>query len=459
MATTPVLAPGQETFFVHPIPDDAAEVRVSARPGFANAPGARFVLKAAFERTRNGRSLGKLYNEAALFDYEGQAAFEIGVGSRAANATAPGAQNLVIARPDSTSRFLFLSIRNLPQATGDAIADLAIVSHPASSLTACEAGSTAEQCGAAQCSGRGLLLERNGEPFCECEPGWAASTRCASPKYASFSRLQDAAQNVDYLCSICELELEMESGGLAILKVPPPLQIGSTVTLEVVALQGNDEPGPASATRRQLQLATVGDDDALGGDSSSLSSLGSMSLLGAGALPRSISDFSSISRTGSNTSLQIAQSGSATSFFVAAHAHRGGTFRVRARRSQMVYEEPATEYLIQEVMRWILGTQQGLIVFGMAITFVTLVVLGCLFDQCAPDWMKFCCTGGNKTGKEEAALKIRQQRVVSDVQSLLRAPSTRRLVIGGRGTGKIGTVSSSSIGQSTRLPAALRAAQ
>jgi hypothetical protein len=435
------LSPGAWKFFVLRAPTTAAEVVLRMRPRATHSALGVPGMLAVWESSRDSaKSLARLQGASAMVDYDRFVA---------RNAS----QTLRITRNNpSAQRFLYIGVHNAVRAKGSATVDMSVIATSASSLvTDCPQGSGCQS----SCSGKGAVTTVNGEPVCTCDFGWQPLTRCASPLFSSFVHLADAAQQIDYLCTLCESVVDLPRDGMSFFKAQRPLQRGTALKVTVrppaeavttttttasimggsvasvsvrqpqegfsmqfgsmlahraeqhldeavarkfdarLAAESFEMPAPRLSGRRALQTTTT-----------NASLLGNPSLLIADSLPRSVLDFVSIQSSPSlnETAVITENTTTSSSVWVTLYAQTEGRFVVSASRAALVVTPKVNPDFFQEVLNWLLGSLTGQIVLGVSAGFLFCAMFCCITLG--------CCPGARKTLQHQAqveAAKARQE--------------------------------------------------
>ena len=443
VVTADDIVPGSWRFFVLRVPEAAVEVRLTsaARPGHSRLAAPAVV--AAWESVRDStRSLAALQGATAMVDYD---------SFSARNAT----QSLVVGRSNpSSQRYLYVGVHNAPRGSGTASLALAVDVRRSPSLAQeCPGGGCPELC-----AGRGRVASVNGRPQCFCDFGWRDDTRCESPQFNSFARLAEAAQQMGFLCSLCDDTVDLPRDGMAFFKAQRPLQRGTALQLSVgppaepraaaaasasssvaapgagsvlpmlvhrpqsgfsdelgSALLGLDADGldvvdvrpfdagshtEAVAHGRRAQVGVPTQPGAGGGAAAGNTSLlGNPSLLVADALPRSILDFVVIRSSSRLNETVVVTDGTtaAASVWVTLYAQTEGRFALAATRAQLTSTPSTTSDFFQDLMRWLLTELTGQIVF-----FSLVGLLSCLCTCCL---VFSCCPGARQRAKHQAEIE------------------------------------------------------
>ena len=124
--------------------------------------------------------------------------------------------------------FYFIGVHNTRNSWQPIRVSLSVTERatPAFSGTGCGASAAAtRQCEQQLCHGRGSYsTDANSHPFCVCESGWSTTTLCGTPRFTSFVNLLASAQEVGFLCNLCNFDIPMQENGLRVYKIPQPLQ-------------------------------------------------------------------------------------------------------------------------------------------------------------------------------------------------------------------------------------------
>lgn len=403
IASTPELMPGQWAYFVHRVADAAAEVSIEAQPADGSSPRSAPKLLALFERTVTEASLGKLSSEIARFDFSG-------VGNSSVT------QSITLSRTTAaTQRFVVIGVQNMAAAASPVTLHVAVAASRRVTMPLCSSDPGDARCSdpdQALCAGKGKYSVANGVPFCDCDPGWDPDTRCQSPLFTSLNRIASAAQEVEFVCSLCQRSLTLRQDDFFLFKSPQPVQRGASVVITVAAV---DSLGRTQAQIDGAGRRLSGVEDALGNPS----------ILVARRLPRSIADFDEIlSSRGSSVSATLQDQSETGKLFVAVYANVAGNFSVSMQRSELVYEQAVTKGFVRQVVDWVFGTTRGNIVFAVAALLLMCLVSCCCFDRCAPH----CCTSalaGKDVIAEAEDAKLAQQ--VAAYRRVVAMPSSRVL--------------------------------
>lgn len=338
---TPLLAPSEWAYFVYFIPDSpllTEEITVTFERAAGSSVRAKPLLTVAFDATRNARSLARITSEAAMFDYDGFT-----------DASASGkTQQLIIKRSNpSAQRVLYVGVLNTLTARAAVRGTVTVNASVVDSMPECDASSDDSPatpanatCRSRYCHGRGDFAHANGMPFCRCDYGWSTDTRCASPSFSSFSNVAAAAQNLTFLCSVCQVPgLALAREDMAFYKVPMPLQKSTTLRID------------------------VGADAAAYSAGNSSSAYGNPSLLVATHLPRSIVDFAMITSSASeNETVTIDTASPTGEYWVAIYANTPGTFKLQASRHVVPPPPEPGDSFWKDVAAWLLQSTAGYVV-------------------------------------------------------------------------------------------------
>ena len=408
LATTSQLLPGEWSYFVHRVADQAVEVAIEARPQQGSSPRSKPKLLALFQPAATQESLSLLNSEAAKYDFD---AF--------ANVTVSQSITLVRSSP-STQRYVILAVENMADASAPVSMHVSVHESKASSLPNCQAGGVVKPAGcsdprAAYCSGKGEYALNNGVPFCDCDPGWDPNTRCKSPAFASLNQMASAAQSVEYMCSMCSKQVYLRKNDFYLFKSPQPAQAGAVLNVEVAALnlQGQTEASLDSDAGSARRLEEDG------------SQFGNPSLLISQTLPRGIADFGIIRTTRESAiTASLAESSDTGKYFVAVYAHLAGNFSISMSRSPLVYKEVLGPSFAEELAAWLFASAPGLIVFIVCCSLFACLGACCVIDRCAPR----CCTrvlAGRDKAAEQTDADLAENMLA--YRKALTQPSKRSL--------------------------------
>ena len=162
---------------------------------------------------RRANNLRLVTDESAFFDYDGYT-------------SAVKDQTLLVRRKGVA--FYFIGVHNTRNSWQPVQVALSVTERkvPAFDASSCStSAATQAACDRDYCHSRGAIAtDTNGHPFCVCESGWASSTLCGTPRFSSFVNLLAAAQEVGFLCNLCNFDIPMEDNGLRVYSIPQPLQ-------------------------------------------------------------------------------------------------------------------------------------------------------------------------------------------------------------------------------------------
>lgn len=262
-------------------------------------------------------------------------------------------------------------------------------------------------CTARRCGGSGTLVNASGSLQCQCLPGWGSDDAlCSSPRFQDFSRLVDAAQSLDFLCSICDQKQYMNEGDLVLVKVQQPLQNGRALRLKVghpldvnVSTNASDmmcADAPAFIDNGQGAGGADDGDDAVviglpgtgvgggGGAAVDPNDLRAVpALLVATVLPRQVADFAAIQASADGqASLLVTERSQTGSYWAAVYAQRPGCVQLAASREDLETSTFPTTSFWGELSDWLFGTRTGLIALIVTGTLVALVIVGCALQNC-----------------------------------------------------------------------------
>lgn len=420
IATTAELSPGAWSYMVVPVPAAAKELTITATLPSGASPASKPKLLGVMEATVSESSIGKLSGESARFDY-----------AAAGNASQPRQSiRFTVSNPQS-QRFVVVGLTNLDDARAPATITLRVEARSSSGLPDCAnpvqvASSVCTDAATLFCSGHGELAQNNGEPFCDCDPGWDSSTSCASPHFASLNNIASAAQGVEYVCTKCSEVVSLKKDDFFLFKSPQPVQAGATVSITVAALDQDglteSEISAASGGARSSRRAQPTSD--------SVGSFGNPSILVSETLPRSIADFRTIVTTRDSVASRTLSAVSASGkYFIAVYANRGGNFSISLEQSQLVFVDVPKDSFIKQVTDWVFGTTRGNIAFAVLMVLFVGLASCCLLDFLAPRCLGRLVAGRDVKSEqvdEELAVQMQAyQQAISFKSSrfLLRASS------------------------------------
>jgi len=289
---------------------------------------------------RRANNLRVLTGEAAMFDYGGYTSKAM-------------AQELVVRREGHS--FFFIGVHNSGHSVAPVTVSLTATEYSAVQFdgTGCDANAAATaNCSARLCHGHGAYTTDEGVPICLCESGWVSDTMCNTPRFTSFASLLSAAQDVGFLCNLCNFEIPLAQNALRVYKIPQPLQ--KQTGLHIVASTVNGT-----------------------------SAFGNPSLLVSSILPRSITDFTFVSSSSSsNESLTLYEQSPTGRYWLVVYGNTAATYQVEASRETTPGEELFAEGFLESLWDWVSGTTLGAATAAVAGGVIILMCVGCCMQVC-----------------------------------------------------------------------------
>lgn len=334
-------------------------------------PKSEPILLVGTSRNRFSNNLRFITSSSALFDYDGFT-------------SASKNQRLVVR--DQSPLYYFIGVHNTRNSWQEATVTLTVNEYttPQYDDTGCDANRT--RCDRELCKGRGAYTtNKDNFPVCECESGWAAKTLCGTPQFTSFAMLS-AAQEIGFLCNLCEFDLYLGGQAMQVYKIPQPLQ--ASTGLQITASAAN------------------------------ASQFGNPSLLVSQYLPRSLMDFRFISSSASpNETLVLRDQSPTGRYWLAVYANTEADYHIQASRQTTPGEKLFSSSFMEELVDWVTDTNIGFITAIVAGALVLCLCLGCCYQ---------ICTSGVKASTKQLAENV--SRLGADVRLAVQQ-SSRRLQV------------------------------
>jgi hypothetical protein len=293
------LAPGDWQYFVYIANSSTVQINVNAVRTSASLRSQPLVITGRAS-SRTAQSLASIF-DSNLFDYKGYTAFN-------------GNQSLRISRTSTLSvrptvEYFYIGVHNTRNAKSTvdlSVTVTALSSFPArcpasggaAAQASCLAAASTTVCGG---NGQAILNAEDAEAVdCQCMTGWNRRSFCGSPQvFQTFGQFLTATQNIDFLCSLCNVELAALSQSVNFYRIPQPLQKATALTVSTNQSSAGANP----------------------------------SLMIAQYLPRSTADFVFVSSSTNLTqTIEIDSPSSTGSYWVAVYANNAGNFTLAASR-------------------------------------------------------------------------------------------------------------------------------
>ena len=295
------------------------------------------IVGPAVQRRSNNLRLVTKPDTGLLFDYDGY--------------TSPiKDQTLVVRKKGAAINFFFIGVHNTRNSWQPVQVALTVTERTTSAFDAsgCSASAAAaESCSNTLCHGRGsVITDNDGYPSCSCEVGWKAATFCGAPFFESFVNLLSTAQDVGFLCNLCDFDISLERNTMRLYSIPQPLQ--RLTGLSIVAKSAN---------------ASV---------------RGNPSLLVSEYLPRSIADFRFVASSSSpNETLIIHDQSPTGRYWLLVYANVAGDYSITASREATPGEPLFTETFFEGLVDWVQTTTIGLVTAIVAGSLIVCLCVGC----------------------------------------------------------------------------------
>lgn len=362
---------GAWKYYVFEAPASVLDMEVKLRQ-VVHAPRSQPIVLVAAVPEALATSIRRVTSDAAMFDFD--------------QFTSRAEEQTLVIRKGATSQLYYIGVHNTRHAVAPVDLTLQVVTHETPAFDAagegCDDEGNDETCGQLMCHGRGAYSEGERGPFCQCESGWNSATFCNTPSFSSFVRLQQAAQEVGFLCNLCLFNRTMTTNEMQIYKIPQPLQTATGLTLHVEALPDMDTGNP--------------------------------SILVSEYLPRHLFDFVYVSSSVRNyENLTLRDPSPTGRYWMVVYANQDGNYLVRASRDSLGAATVLTSSFLRELSIWMTTDQTGQMVTAMAGTLAFCVCCFCSWQL---------CTSGSKKTKEELV------KATTEFASGVRAASARNLV-------------------------------
>lgn len=225
------LQPGDWKYFVFPANSSTVEINVNATRTSASLRSQPLVVVGRTS-ARTPQSLSSLF-DSNLYDFDGYTA-------------SSGVQSLRISRTTTLSvrpmtEYFYIGVHNTKNAK--AALDMSVTLSALTQFSArCPASSgvaTQSECmsaaSASVCGGNGqaiLNAEDSDAVDCQCGSGWNRRSYCGSPLvFQTFGEFLSATQSINFLCSVCSVEIAATSQSVSFYRIPQPLQKATALSV------------------------------------------------------------------------------------------------------------------------------------------------------------------------------------------------------------------------------------
>eukprot|EP01029_Cantina_marsupialis_P018833 TRINITY_DN4357_c0_g2_i1.p1 TRINITY_DN4357_c0_g2~~TRINITY_DN4357_c0_g2_i1.p1 ORF type:complete len:1627 (+),score=510.57 TRINITY_DN4357_c0_g2_i1:84-4964(+) len=223
------------------------------------------------------------------------------------------------------------------------------------------------------CNGRGECVTEGGSAVCRCQGSWAG-VFCNTPNLGSIQNLQRSAQNIEFLCNMCNDTEHLTTDEFKMFKVPQPLHASTALQIDIETL----DAGVYNTSNPDIYISDI--------------------------LPRSVFDFLFISAVnGANETMVIDTQSRSGRYWMAVYAGGEGEYLIDAHRKELETEDPLDESFIEEIKNW---ATDNIIVAVSLLTFTIIMFGMCCWslcgDQATKDRMAIKKAIGNVANKTSA---------------------------------------------------------